>query len=203
MTRIARRRRIQCRMACEVLGQGKRPIRASVVSLSEGGFAVEVPLRVEQGEALRVRIRGARRLQIEGIVWNDRPARRARGGDRLRLLGCVLSDPPADFLALIEAVERRNGAPRPAPSARAARPLPRETDLPRSREPLPPPKPEPKETLPRFRVRLKQVGGPRTCLLKVGAHSVAEAQQRALAGLAGPSPGAWEVLEVRKETGRR
>jgi hypothetical protein len=73
-----------------------------------------------------------------------------------------------------------------------------ECDLPRSRVLTPPPKPEPEETLPTFRVRLKQVGGPRSRSIAVRAHSVAEAEAMARTELATLTAGdpEWELVEV-------
>lgn len=177
------------------------------MSLSEGGLGLEVPLRIEQGESIRLRIMphaGKRAVDVEGIVWNDRPARRARAEAGLRLLGCVVSDPSPAFLELFAELERRNAPPRPRTAARSRRPAAApsppvpESDLPRSRSPLPPAKPEPQEALPTFRVRMKQSGGPRTRIVTVHAGSLVEARELARAVDSGSAEG-WEVMEVAGE----
>lgn len=198
-------------MPCEVIEGRRSSVEATVVSLSEGGLGIEAPLRVEQGDPITLRLlprRGERSVTVEGIVWNDRPIRRSAKGTRLRLLGCILSDPPPDFNALIAEVEKRNAQPerRATPILRQrAEPSPEpEADLPRSRAPLPPPKPEPEESLPGFRVRLKQVEGPRTRTVVVRARSLADAEERARAELAASNGGAtdgWEVLAVLPGSG--
>ncbi len=236
---IERRRRVRCRLQCELLGAQPNRRRSSIVTLSEGGFALETSLPIDPGQPIRLCILPHRReqsVELTGIVWNDRAAH--RGGAPLRVLGCVVSDPPPGFLALFDEVDRREAAqtqemlisrpqrtrkqtplsqpPSPkAPRTDAAellrwreepeRPPSRkepepsrsreEPELPRSREPLPPPKPEPVETLPRFRVRLRQVGGSRTRTFDVRAHSMARAAERAQAELAG-SRVRWKLLEV-------
>lgn len=209
MARLQRRRRIRCTLPCEIVEQGRSRVGGTVRSLSEGGLSVEAALGAEQGDPIRLRIvphRRARAVDVEGIVWNESPARGSRNGERLRLLGCVVSQPPAAFLELLWELEERDSAPpgfparRPGPvrPGRAAAPPEVQTDLPRSRAPLPPPKPEPEESLPRFRVRLKQRGGPRTRIVVVHARSMADAQERAGAEL-GRSAGAdraWQVLDV-------
>jgi hypothetical protein len=217
LPRIQRRRRIRCRLPCEIV-ERRRSVRARVVSLSEGGLGIETGQRADVGESLRLRILPRQRdrtVSVEGIAWNDQPARSAVHGGGLRLVGVVLSDPPAAFLKLLDELERRSepaaarrerARPRPAapasenetsrPRAAGAAAEP-ETNLPRSRAPLPPPKPEPEESLPVFRVRLKQVGGPRTRVVAVRAHSVAEATERAreeLERAASLGATAWEVL---------
>lgn len=168
------------------------------MSLSEGGFSVEAPLRVDQGDPLRVRIlphRKGRALEVEGIAWGDQPVRRAReraGG--LRLLVCVLSDPPSEFLELLQGLLPRYTAPAERPVRALPRPHsePEEPNLPRSFEPLPPPKPKPVEELPFFRIRLKQTGGPRTRIVSIRARSTADAEALALEQCSGP----WKLLDV-------
>jgi hypothetical protein len=177
-------------------------IAATVVSISEGGFAVETTARVEQGEPVRLRFQAqgsVPEFEVEALVWYGQVA---RGGERRRL-GCVMPDRDPAFLQLFAAVERRNG-PRERPNrvARVAslrqRLREEEPDLPRSREPLPPPKPEPEETLPAFRVRLRQIGGPRTRNVSVQACSIVQAAERARDELSasGLDPESWAILEV-------
>jgi hypothetical protein len=217
---------VRCRLPCQIVESRRRSLDAAVVTLSEGGLAVETALSVEQGEPIHLRIlanRGARAVEVDGIVWNDHAAGRARGASRLRVLGCVVSDPPAAFLELLDEVERQKASPerRPLPArprstaavpepqpAAAPAPAPRacaaparepEPDLPRSRAPLAPPKPEAEEALPGFRVRFKQVGGPRTRVLTVRARSFAQAEERArteLAACAAADACVWHLLEI-------
>jgi len=209
LARLQRRRRIRCTLPCEIVEQGRGRSEGTVRSLSEGGLSVEAALDAEQGDPIRLRIvphRRARAVDVDGIVWNESPGRRGRNGARLRLLGCVVSQPPAGFLELLAELEERDAAPPGFPARRPASVRPRraavevelQTDLPRSRAPLPPPKPEPEESLPRFRVRLKQLGGPRTRILVVRARSMADAQERAGAELGRDAEAgcAWEVLDV-------
>jgi len=109
-----------------------------VCSLSAGGLGLEARLRIEQGDAIRLRIlphRRGRAVTVGAIVWNDRPV---RGGGRkgaLRMLGCVVSDPPQSYLDLIAEVEESNGCEEPLPPP--VRGVP-DVDLPRSSKPLQP-----------------------------------------------------------------
>lgn len=198
--RIQRRRRVRCRLRCEVLEGRRRSTEAAILSLSEGGLSLEVARGVDQGDGLRLRIApkaGAAGVRVDAIVWNHRVVSHTRKGLKRYVLGCVVSDPPPDFLRLLDRLEQRNAppAPRALPLAgrRAAAPEP-EVDLPRSRAPMPPPKPEPEETLPRFRVRLKQVGGPRSRNVQVRARSLADAEARARAEI--DASGDWQILDV-------
>lgn len=186
MARSQRRRRVACRLKCEILGTGRRRIRGRVVSLSEGGLAVVAELNLEQGDPIRMIIdpgAGARPIKVSAIVWNDDLASPSGRSTKIRKLGCVVSQPSKAFLGLLNRLDERPG-PAPHQPIPIARPKPididrPEPDLPRSRELQPPPKREPEETLPYFRVRLKQIGGPRTRILTVRARSATQAEQLA------------------------
>ena len=64
--------------------------------------------------------------------------------------------------------------------------------LPRPRDPMPPPKPDAVETLPLFRVRIKQVDGPRTRWLEIRAQSVQDCELWIRRNLEGD----WEIIEL-------
>lgn len=204
LARTQRRRRIRCRVSCQVLLPPRRAIAAAVLSVSEGGFGLQTTVRVEQGDPIRLRIPAqgsVGELEVEAIVWYDHPAPRARGNAQQRLLGCVVADRSPAFLELFAEVERRNAPPQ----RRVRAPLPRsapklhseEAGLPRSKDPLPPPKPEPEEELPSFRVRLRQIGGPRTRVVSVRACSIPQAAERARSELSDATgPDRWAVIEV-------
>jgi hypothetical protein len=198
-----RRRRVRCALRCQVLGPSRRPIEGRVVQLSEGGLSVVGPLQVEHGDPIRIRLLHHRKtaaIEVAAIVWNDEPARSALEEEGFRTVGCLVSDPPRAFLELFSQIARRNAPPIerriPVVPARPSGAPGFEQDLPRSREIGPPPKPE--ENLPTFRIRVKQVGGPRTRSLAVRARSVAEAEAIARSELdslvqSGPT---WELIEV-------
>jgi hypothetical protein len=201
-----RRRRIRCRLPCQVIKRPRRSIPAAVLSISEGGFSLETNERVDQGDSIRLHIQAqgaAPEVIVDAIVWYDNPAPHARRNGELRLLGCFLPNRSPTFLKLFAAVEKRNAPPEPpkrAARTRSAQELHSEdVDLPRSRAPLVPRKPEPEESLPRFRVRVRQIGGPRTRFVSVRAASIAQAAERVRSELSGPAgcgTDAWEVLEI-------
>jgi hypothetical protein len=209
MARIARRHRIHCKLRCQIMG-GRRPVEASVATISESGLGLVAPLSLEQGDSIRLRILPPGRTEgvdVSAIVWNDQQARVAKPRPDLRLLGCVVSDPPDAFLVLVKRLDRRPAAGAVRPPTPIAKPKPFDTldapidetsDLPRLREPIPPPKPDPEETLPTFRVRMKQISGPRSRTVRLRARSVAEAESAARSQLETRSDGspAWELLEV-------
>lgn len=213
MARIKRRRRVRCKLQCEIVQPNKRPIPARLVTLSEGGFAVITTLGLGQGESIRVLIKpdhGGTPIKISGIVWNEAETAGVGTSSRLHRLGCVVSEPPESYLAMLDRLDPPSARREPVPIAvpvlrRDLDSEAAEADLPRSREILPPPKREPEETLPYFRIRMKQIGGPRTRILTLRARSASHAEQLALDELArvcSDSAG-WGVLHIARIAGGR
>ena len=207
MARTQRRRRIGCRLKCEIVGGQLRRIRGRVVSLSEGGLAVVADLELEQGDPIRLLLEpggGLAPVKVSAIVWNDAPASPSGRTERIRKFGCVISEPSRAYLALLDALDAKRPAARPVPIP-VALPKPLdpaevEPDLPRSKELQPPPKVEPEETLPYFRVRMKQIGGPRTRILTLRARSATQAERLALEELDQICSGSegWGVLHLTR-----
>lgn len=221
MARIKRRRRIRCKLACEIAVSAKRRMPGRIVTLSEGGLAVLTSAPFEQGAALRLIIdpKGPKPIRVSVIVWNDVQAKSASGESHLRRIGCVISSPSDAYGALLERMLPPEAGPtRQSPqrdhtdTTPVAKPKERdlkqewhEADLPRSRELQPPQKLEPEENLPYFRVRLKQIGGPRTRIMTIRARSATQAEQRALDDLGNMTQDvtAWGVLHIAKVSSRR
>jgi hypothetical protein len=191
---------------------GRRRIQARVVALSEGGLALVGVLDFEQGDDIRLLITpkaGRQPIKVAAIVWNEQgAARTAASSSSLRRLGCVISQPPRSFLALLDALDSRSGEETGA-GGRGTIPVARsqdqdawsnEHDLPRHRDLMPPPKPEPEELLPYFRIRMKQVGGPRTRVLTLQARSASQAEQLAHEQIesATGSGELWSVLNIAR-----
>jgi hypothetical protein len=206
VSRIQRRRRIACRLKCEVAVPGsRRRVRGRVVSISEGGLALVAELSLDQGDPILLLVAGGpgrRPVKVSAIVWNDESASPSGRASNIRRLGCVVSQPSRAFLALIEecAPPAERAQPIPLARPREVDPDTIELDLPRSRDLQPPPKPEPEETLPYFRVRLKQIGGPRTRILTLRARSATQAERLALEELdrvCSDSAG-WGVLHIAR-----
>lgn len=227
MSRIKRRKRVRVKLPCEIVQSSRQRAQARVVTLSEGGLAVVTKLSFDQGDSIRLVIYpdSPRPIEVSAIVWNERTSSKPGSSSKLKRLGCVVSDPSRSFSALLEKhlppeprVEPRleaRPAPRPAPRPEPARaePVPvarsqerapdadwSEPDLPRSRELQPPPKLEAEETLPYFRVRMKQIGGPRTRIMTVRARSASQAEQLAhdeLEKVCKDSEG-WGVLHISR-----
>lgn len=210
MARTQRRRRIGCQLKCEVVGAKRRRIRGRVVSLSEGGLALVADLELDQGDPIRLILEpgnGIKPVKVSAIVWNDCSASPSGRSERIRKLGCVISDPSRAYLALLDALDAKRPPARPVPIP-VARPKPldpnqSEPDLPRSKELQPPPKVEPDESLPYFRVRMKQIGGPRTRVLTLRARSATQAERLALEELDQICSGSegWGVLHLARIEG--
>ena len=194
MSRIKRRRRVRCRLACEIIVSAKKRVAGRVITLSEGGLAVVTGLALEQGDPIRLVIdpNGAKPIKVSAIVWNDSQPGSRGAGSSLHRIGCVISQPSDSYTALLERMLPVSPPPQIRPQqvpVPIAKPRVRdfdgecaEADLPRSRELQPPPKLEPEESLPYFRIRLKQIGGPRTRIMTIQARSASQAEQRALNG---------------------
>ena len=210
MGRIVRRRRVRCKFPCEIVQSNRRRVQAQIVTLSEGGLAVVTGLDFEQGDPIRLLIKsglGGGSIGVSAIVWNDRSPASAENSSRLRRYGCVVWQPSDSYLALLDRLAPQATRPEPVP---IAVPRPRdpasesaEPNLPRSREIQPPPKPEPEESLPYFRVRMKQIGGPRTRILTLRARSASQAETLAheeLEKLCSDSEG-WGILHIARVSG--
>lgn len=218
MARIKRRQRVRCKLVCEIAVSAKKRVKGRVVTLSEGGLAVVTGLRLDQGDPIRLVIdpMGARPIRVSAIVWNDTMPQTASGASRLHRLGCVISEPSDSFTSLLDRLlpsqpevspkspigGTSESIPIAVPKLQSTRSVGAESDLPRSREIQPPPKLEDEESLPYFRIRLKQIGGPRTRIMTIQARSATQAERRALAQLESISGGAegWGVLHLAKVT---
>jgi len=208
--RVTRRRRVRCKFACEIVQSSQRRARGSIVTLSEGGVAVVTDLDFDHGDPIRILFKpglGGRAILVSAIVWNDRSAAGAGISSGLRRYGCLVSEPPRSYLALLGRLDpqprtRLQAVPVPVAMPRRRGPASEsiESNLPRSRELQPPPKREPEESLPYFRVRMKQIGGPRTRILTLRARSVTQAETLAHEELAGHCTNSegWSILHVAR-----
>lgn len=193
---VQRSERIRCHLPCEIVLR-RRKVAATLCGLSDKGFSLLTRGAVEQGDAIRVCIlphRGRNAIEVDAIAWSNHERHDPSTGRRRREVGFLLSDPSPAYLALLDEVRRRTA---PASAARgvevrAARAA--DGALPRPRSPLPPPKPDEEDTLPRFRVRLKNGGSPRTRSATLRARSAQEAERRARDALGAD----WDVLEVSR-----
>jgi hypothetical protein len=194
-----------------------------VRDVSRGGLSLQTELEAAQGDTLWITIepgrRGLRRVEVQAIVWHLRRVRDRSSGARSLILGLVLSEATSDFITLLEQLSPRKRLaqdttraptlrkvacrpPAPPVEPRAEpEPQPESPAQPKSRavaKPVTQPKPEPSRApsaLVRFRVRVKQEGGPRTRSIVVFAESAVDAHELALEET---EPG-WFVLDVKAD----
>ena len=175
--------RIKCRFPCEIAGPEKST-SGTVLDLSEGGLSVLTALEVEQGESLLVRFKapGGTPIEVEALLWHSRRVRDRASGKTTWALGLMISRACDAYFRLAP----QTGAPRPEPASSSA-----------EGDPGAPGESEESEEssgkeLAEFRIRVKQIGGPRTRNLTLSAESREEARALAATHLGDD----WEVLEI-------
>jgi hypothetical protein len=196
-------------LKCEVVLFGQRRVQGRVLAISEGGLAVIADLDLQPGDPIRLMIEPESKapIKVSGIVGNDHLASPSGRSSRIRKFGCVVSEPTRSFRSLLDALVSRHPAPRPIPisllRSRAVDPGGIDPDLPRSRAFQPPPKPAPEESLPCFKVRLRQIGLSRTRLLTLRARSASQAERIALDELdqIDARPDSWSILQAARLSG--
>jgi hypothetical protein len=169
-------KRVRRRMACEVIADGCRQ-SGIVIDLSRAGLFVQTSTRLFPGTVVELRIRfptsdepvglRARVVRHKAVPANLTSV--ARGGIGLRIL-----EAPHAYYEALGADEARE-APRVPAGAEHANQRPADTPGPA-----------------RFRVRMKQIEGPRSRLLDVAAATADAARVTALAQLGS----GWEALEA-------
>jgi len=175
--------RIKCRFPCEILGSGNRT-SGTILDLSEGGLSVLTALEAEQGESLTVCFKapGGKPIEVEALLWHSRRVRDRATGKTTWALGLMISRACDAYLRLAP----QTGAPRPEPVSSSG-----EGDPGDPGESDDPGESSAKE-LAEFRIRVKQIGGPRTRTLTLSAESREEVRALAATHLGDD----WEVLEV-------
>ena len=197
---LQRRPRISCQLRCEIVQERLRT-PATIVTLSEGGVGIKTSVAFEEGDEARICLLPERgpRIEVCALIWNERKLRDEHQRTSLRTFGCVVSHPPKAFLRLIDQMsDGEHQPPRKRATPREPEPLeileeaPADPDLPCPRTPLAPHKPEAEDGHPTLRLRVKQVRGPRSRWLEIGARSLMEAQIWIRQNLEGE----WEILEM-------
>jgi len=191
---VERRRepRIPCKIPCELRIAG-HSVAGHVRNVSAGGLAVlaEAP-DADQGEEVAVTMQAASIgvIEVRAIVWHVRVSKRSTSEKPSRSFGLVLSDAAPAFAQLVARLIANTAhaipplrplAPDPVDQGQAASGTPKNgsarADAPRLRE---------------YRIRLKELGGPRSYRIVASGIS-AESAADAARGEVGPN---WEVLEV-------
>jgi PilZ domain-containing protein len=181
--------RHRCRLRC-TLRAGRRTDEALVLDVSLSGLLVQTTLVLGQGDDVAIEIEGG--VHLKALAWHARVNRRGR--EESFVVGMMLSEVGPDYEALVariagpgaEAGTRAHAAPRAAvPVGAAARPAP-------ARPKRPPPLPVPVRSSSWWRLRIKQVDGPRTRVVTLAAASKEHAIAQSLAELGS----GWEILDA-------
>jgi len=172
--------RIKCRFPCEIVGRKNRT-SGTVLDLSEGGLSVLAALEADQGASLSVRFKApnGEAIEVEALLWHSRRVRDRANGQTTWALGLMISRACDAYFRLAP----QTGAPRPEPASSSGERDPGESD--ESDE-------SSGKELAEFRIRVKQLGGPRTRTLTLSAESREEARALAATHLGDD----WELLEV-------
>ncbi len=182
--RATQQPRIRCRLPCTVK-RGRKRVRARVLDVSEGGLCVVSPVRLPMRVTLEVIIEDPRcgPVEVEAVVWHDRPFKQPSSGRKGFATGMVLSKGGPDFQALAK------------PGAAVEKPVQDVLDKIR-RDPAPPAQgdlPELDAEGPSiYRVRVKASGTPRVRTLNLAAVSEKAVREAVLSDLEGD----WEVVDV-------
>jgi hypothetical protein len=143
-----------------------------ILNVSRSGLFVQTTASVKPGETIRVALNpGAQReaIPIDGqVVWKRVVAAHLRSVERGGLGLRIRNAPESYYSFLLEVADRTGGA---GSDQTAAGP-----------------------DIPRYQLRLKQEGGPRSRVLQIHSESEDEARQRALDQM---GPG-WAVLEIKR-----
>ena len=157
-----------------------------MLDVSLSGLLVQTALALGQGDDVAIEIEGG--VRMKALAWHSRRMR--RGGEECFVVGMMLSEVGSDYEAL---VTRIAGA-RPAPSARP-KPAPPAAEAGVAAEASRPKRPPPLLAPRRsswWRLRIKQVDGPRTRVVTLAAESKEQAIAQSLAELGE----GWEIIEA-------
>ena len=157
--------------------------------MSEGGLCIVAPVRFRSRSTIQVVIEDPRHgpVEVEGVVWHDRPFKQPSSGRKGFATGLVLAKGGADFQALanprwVAAATSVHTPGAPEQDAAPAATSPPRGDLLELDADGP----------SVYRVRVKALGVPRIRTLTLSATSEEAAREAVLSGLEGD----WQVLNV-------
>jgi hypothetical protein len=187
--------RYRCRLRC-TLRHGRQSDDALVLDVSLSGLLVQTSFVLGQGDDVALEIADGP-VRLHALAWHSRGQRRA--AKPTFFVGMMLSDVGPDYEALVARIAGNQPARRTAaaPRAPAAGPTPETgpASVPSAASPLPiskHPPPLPTTRASWWRLRIKQVDGPRTRVVTLAAPSKEQAISQSLAELGE----GWEVLEA-------
>jgi hypothetical protein len=183
--------RYRCRLRC-ALRAGRRSDDALVLDVSLSGLLVQTAIGFGQGDHVDVEIEGG--VRIKALAWHTRLVRR-EGGESFRV-GMMLSEVGPEY----EAFVKRIASAGPAPRAQA-RQEPQAAEAPPAREAVRPARalpPMPTRRSSWWRLRIKQVDGPRMRVVTLSAESKEQAIAQSLAELGE----GWEIVDAVASSAR-
>jgi hypothetical protein len=156
-----------------------------VLDVSLSGLLLETTLVLEQGDDVAIEIESG--VRIKALAWHSRRMR--RGGKECLAAGMMLSEVGPDYEALVARIAGQQPTPRLPPQP-APRPELKQETAPAPPRPAPPPLPSARSSW--WRLRIKQVDGPRTRVVTLAAESREQAIEQSLAEIGA----GWEILEA-------
>lgn len=167
--------RYRCNLRCE-LHKASRSYPAILLDVSRSGLSVQVDRDLAQGDEVEISVE--RGIQIRAIAWRARPSRSGF------VVGMMLSDVTPAYQEFIEKREARNGPPKAHTPASSSPPEPASPAAGRAASEC------------WWRLRVKEIDGPRTRTVMLSAATRTSALEKATAEL---GPG-WEVIEAQPKT---
>jgi hypothetical protein len=159
-----------------------------VLDVSLSGLLVQTALALGQGDDVALEIEGG--VRVKALAWHSRRTR--RGGAESFVVGMMLSEIGPEYEAFVGRIAGAQPAPRarpqPAPQPEQAAAAAPEPSLPKP----PPPALQRARSSSWWRLRIKQVDGPRTRMVTLAAESKEHAIAPSLAELGE----GWEILEA-------
>jgi hypothetical protein len=178
--------RYRCRLRC-ALRAGRRTDDALVLDVSLSGLLVQTSLAFGQGDDVDVEIEGG--VRIKALAWHARRVR--RGSEESFLVGMMLSEVGSEYETFVGRIAGAHPAPKPqakqSPNATEAAPARAAARPERTLPPMPT-----RRAASWWRLRIKQVDGPRTRVVTLSAGSKEQAIAQSLAELGE----GWEIIDA-------
>jgi len=176
--------RVNCHFPCAFIA-AKKEREGVVIDLSEGGLCLRTQFGLSTGDQLDLRIQApGKTLEVKALVWHSRQVRRCSTNAVIYVVGLMLVDVPETYFEFLPDTQSKTNSPpdQQKPS----------TERTETSAPAQAPDQEESSELNPFRIRVKQLGAPRTRVLSLSAESLDEARSLAMAELGNE----WEVLGI-------
>jgi hypothetical protein len=176
--------RVSSQFPCAFIA-AKKEREGVVIDLSEGGLCLRTQVGLSTGDQLDLRIQArGKTLEVKALVWHSRQVRQRSTNAVFYVVGLMLIDAPEAYFEFLPDTQSKTNSP----------PDKQEPSTERTETSAPAQAPAQKESseLNSYRIRVKQLGAPRTRVLSLNAESLDEARSLAMAELGNE----WEVLGI-------